>query len=267
MESGKRATFRCNICGSPCPTPVHRCERDLASCPVCGSNARWRAVVHVLSTELFGESLPLAAFPMRPDIVGIGMSDWPGYAVPLAQKMRYTNTFLHTEPLLDVTQPGDEWMGTLDFVISSDCFEHIVPPVSSAFKGLFDLLKPNGFVVFTTPHATDGPTREHFPDLHDYTITDGPEGMTLTNRTRRGEIQTFRDLRFHGGPGTVLEMRLFTRSSLIDEFARAGFARTTIYGPEPGYGIVWEPWVSVPWSARRGTEAARTKAERGSTSE
>jgi hypothetical protein len=108
MESGKRATFRCNICGSPCPTPVHRCERDLASCPVCGSNARWRAVVHVLSTELFGESLPLAAFPMRPDIVGIGMSDWPGYAVPLAQKMRYTNTFLHTEPLLDVTQPGDE---------------------------------------------------------------------------------------------------------------------------------------------------------------
>lgn len=251
MENDNPSTFVCNICGNTCSIPPPEGGRDTVSCLKCGSVARWRAVIHVLSMELFGKSIPLTDFPERPDIVGVGMSDWPGYAEALGQKMNYTNTFFHTEPLLDITRPDREWIGKLDFVISSDCFEHVVPPVSLAFTGLFDVLKPNGFVVFTVPHVTDGPTHEHFPDLHDYTITDGAEGMTLTNTTRHGEIQTFHDLRFHGGPGTILEMRLFTRSSLIDEFTRAGFTRTTIYGPEPDYGIVWEPWLSVPWSARR----------------
>jgi len=51
-----------------------------------------RAIVHLLSTELFGESYILRDFPVRPDIRGIGLSDWDGYAGGLPHKLNYTNT-------------------------------------------------------------------------------------------------------------------------------------------------------------------------------
>jgi hypothetical protein len=43
--------------------------------------------------ELFGQNLTLANFPVRKDIRGVGLSDWLGYAIPLAKKFDYTNTF------------------------------------------------------------------------------------------------------------------------------------------------------------------------------
>ena len=73
---------------------------------------------------------------------------------------------------------------------------------------------------------------------------------TLTNRTRDGEMQTFTDLVFHGGPGSTLEMRLFSREALEREFKDAGFARIRIAAePYLPFGIHWpEPW-SVPMVA------------------
>jgi hypothetical protein len=55
---------------------------------------------------------------------------------------------------------------------------------------------------------------------------------------------------FHGGAGTTLEMRLFSRAALEREFAAAGFARMRVADEAfPAHGIVWpEPW-SVPMVA------------------
>src|SRR5688572_25877901 len=95
--------FRCNICGAACETPRSTIARERASCDSCGSTVRWRSIISVLSTELFGQNLALPDFPNRPDIRGIGMTDWGVYASQLAKKFTYTNTFYHTEPKLDIT--------------------------------------------------------------------------------------------------------------------------------------------------------------------
>ena len=55
-----------------------------------------------------------------------------------------TNTFLHKPPLLNTVSPPKEWLSRFDFVISSDVFEHVVPPVSRAFENALHLLKPGG---------------------------------------------------------------------------------------------------------------------------
>src|SRR5208337_5051049 len=83
------------------------------------------------------------------------LSDWGGYAAPLALKYRYRNTFFHSEPKLDITNPPDSMRGSLDFLISSDVFEHVLPPVSKAFAGAFDVLKPGGHLILSAPSSPD----------------------------------------------------------------------------------------------------------------
>ena len=61
------------------------------------------------------------------------------------------------------------------------------------------------------------------------------------NKTKDGAIQVFDDLRFHGGSGSTLEMRFFSRSSLLNSIAAAGFAKIKIHEEDlPEYGIIWE---------------------------
>ena len=59
---------------------------------------------------------------------------------------------------------------------------------------------------------------------------------------------------FHGGPGTTLEMRLFSRDGLLRELGRSGFAGVRVADePYLPFGIHWpEPW-SVPVVARAPT--------------
>ena len=217
----------------------------------CGSSARWRAVIRVLSTELFGRSLALPDFPARRGIKGLGMSDWAGYAEPLAQLFDYVNTYYHQEPRLDICAIDPRYEGRFDFVISSEVFEHVPPPVSVAFRNLRRLLKPTGFAVFTVPYGTTGGTIEHFPDLYEYEIVEADGRRVLRNVTRDGEIQEFRDLVFHGGDGATLEMRVFSERDLLAHFAAAGFEETVIYSePDAAHGAGWpEPW-SLPMAAR-----------------
>src|SRR3954454_4347634 len=84
--------FECNVCGTATWFALGRLGREVASCEVCHSTPRWRAIVAVLATELFGVPLPLPEFPVRQDISGIGLSDWPGYAERLTSKVTYENT-------------------------------------------------------------------------------------------------------------------------------------------------------------------------------
>ena len=232
--------YQCNICGETCETNVRALGRETPSCPSCRSTVRMRGIVHLLSMELFGESLPLSRFPAKPDIVGIGLSDWEAYAVPLARRLGYRNTYYHQEPRLDITAIDPALEGTLDFLISTDVFEHIAPPVGVAFENCFRLLKPKGVMIFSVPYVLEGETVEHFPELHQYEVVDGPGGRVLRNVTRDGREQLFDSLVFHGGVGDTLEMRLFSESSLMLDLARAGFTQVTAQrAPCFEHGIYW----------------------------
>jgi SAM-dependent methyltransferase len=141
--------------------------------------------------------------------------------------------------------------GTLDFLICTEVFEHVPPPVSRAFENARRLLKSNGVLIFSTPYGLQAETWEHFPQLHQYELIKRDGGTALINTTADGHRQEFRNLIFHGGPGATLEMRMASLNSLRREFVAAGFAEPRIYAEDmSAYGICWaEPW-SLPMAAR-----------------
>jgi SAM-dependent methyltransferase len=235
------------------PLPPGDSDRESRSCTACGSTLRWRSVIHALSVELFGESLALPDFPLRKNIAGIGMTDWDGYAFPLAEKFNYQNTYYHQEPKLDITSIPAEMEHTLDFIITSDVFEHVPPPILIAFENLRRLLKPGGFVVFTVPYDKAPATREHFPELHEWKIVEQDGVQRLHNRTRDGRAQTFDQLVFHGGLGSTLEMRTFSEAGIIAECEKAGLGNIKFYGESiPACGIHWKYKQSLPIVIRAG---------------
>ncbi len=246
-----RLHFRCNICGRQTRALRTRLTREQATCR-CGSTVRLRSLVHVLSQELFGNSLAVADFPSRPDVVGVDMSGAATYSGRLAKKIGYTNTFLHKPPRLDITAPNPEWFGKCDFVMSSDVLEHVAPPVSRAFKNMLLLLKPGGVLVLTVPYAKTGNTVEHFQELHDYRLEMRNGRRALVNVTAQGERQEFDHLVFHGGEGETLEMRVFSEAAVLEELQQAGFVDIRIHQqPYSKFGILWHQDWSLPISARR----------------
>ena len=230
--------FTCNICGAPCESD--HLDRERSSCAACGSSVRERWIIHALSTGLFGPSLPLREMPVRREIRGIGMSDSPRLADGLAAHFSYTNTFFHTEPRLDIVTTTNEAL--YDFIITSEVFEHVGPPVQAAFNNLARLLKPDGVAVFTVPWGYQPATIEHFPDLHDWNVVELRSGYVLLNRTADGRLETLENLVFHGGPGSTLEMRIFAHASLMEHFRIAGFTTIQMAEDYPAWGIAEVPW-------------------------
>jgi len=244
--------FQCNICGKTCIMPMGKLGRETISCMNCGSTVRMRAVIHALSTVLFSESLTLQNFPVQAHVRVYGLSDWDGYAIPLAHKLAYTNTFYHQEPRLDITFAAPTLAGTLDILISSDVFEHVAPPISIAFENSFRLLKPGGTLILTVPYNFESETKEHFPDLFQYEIRKDGGKPVLHNITRDDREQSFENLNFHGGAGETLEMRRFSWEGLKGELINAGFKRIEVLSePNFKHGVYFEhPW-SLPIIARK----------------
>ncbi len=190
--------------------------------------------------------------PSSTGIVGLGMSDWDGYASRLPNILGYRNTFYDHSPTLDIMAPiPDDLAGSCDFVICSDVLEHVAPPYERSLAHLLDVLMPGGVLVLTVPMRCDGPIEEHYPDLCDYKIvTLGPEPI-LVNRTSAGELQVFRDLVFHGGSGATLEMRVCSLSAVIATLARVGFDDVASFDElDPEHGIVWNHGCEWPITAR-----------------
>ena len=245
--------FQCNVCGLENRLERSRFDRERRSCERCHSSVRTRSIVHLLSMEFFGESLTIDDFPKSEHIIGIGLSDWKGYADALAKKFAYVNTFYHKSPKFDICNPKD--FGPVDFLIASEVFEHVAPPVHNAFTGSHATLKDGGVLILTAPFTTKpGRTIEHFPELHDYKLARRMfGGYKLVNTTADGRRQVFRNLKFHGGEGQSLEMRIFSRDDILGHLRSAGFTRVDIRDEDcPERGILWpRPW-STPMVARRG---------------
>lgn len=246
-------SFRCNICGASCCRQFTELKREQPSCGNCGSTGRWRSIVSVLSTETFGRSLALPDFPIRRDLVGLGMTDWDGYALFLAKKFSYQNTFYHQEPKLDIAAVNipTSLLGN-NFIISSEVFEHVAPPVSKAFENAHKMLKRGGLFILTVPYGLQPTTTEHFPELNEFTLIRDQGHYILKNITSSGEVQVFRNLIFHGGPGSTLEMRVFSEGDLAKYLESAGFGDVKIHRQaDLEHGVWWpQPW-GFPLSGRK----------------
>jgi len=262
LAPGDAFTFRCNICGNRCTSPLKEVKgREARSCYHCGSSRRFRTIIAALSDQLFGETDILPDFKESRNIVGIGMSDAEVYAKPLRDKFSYTNTFYHKEPKLDVTAIGEHLCDTADFIISSDVFEHVPPPVEIAFSNLHKILKAGGVCIFSVPYEMEGETLEHFPDLFHYRFMENKGATVLANTTRDGREQLFDNLRFHGGGGATVEMRVFSRPSLLSEIRKAGFSEVKLYDKSiPEYGIIIEDAAPSLVISMRKTSASRPPA-------
>lgn len=246
--------FQCNICATWCTALVDQLGREVPSCSTCDSTPRLRSIARCLSIAFTGESRPLCDFPH--ELRGIGLSDHPKMAIHLRRHLEYENTYYHQEPLVDITCPPDSRLASVDFLLSSDVFEHVLSPVQRAFDGAFQLLRPGGWFILTVPFAPrelGTNTVEHFPDLADWRIDKSGSTPVLVNVTANGEEQRFENLIYHGGAGETLEMRLFSETDLIKNLVAAGFADIRV-GDESdlAFGIAWgNQRASVPIMARR----------------
>jgi len=153
--------YLCNVCGSLQEFPRESLEREAPSCRCCGSSIRRRGIVHCLSLALFGESLPLPDFPSRPDLRGVGLSDWPASAVRLADKVDYRNSFPNRPPLPDICAPPPHMAGGYDFVVLPDAGEEFLRRADRAFRGAASILKEGGVIVLSSGDGfpPDGPAR------------------------------------------------------------------------------------------------------------
>jgi SAM-dependent methyltransferase len=254
--------FTCNVCGSRNQIAEAEFATEPASC-ACGSNVRTRALIHLLSLELFGRSLMLPDFPGLKSIRALGMSDKPCYASILQQKFDYQNTFYDREPQFDFSKPHIHLNGTLDFVVSSDVLEHVAPPVEATLTEVFRLLKPNGFLVATVPCSSAEILLEHYPDLHEYRILPLGDTPVLVNRRRDGQLEVTGDLVFHGGEGATLEMRQFTVTALHEKLRATGFTNPRFFNANvPEYGILFDQDVSQPLIAAKDESFALAGAAR-----
>lgn len=241
--------FTCNICGTW--NEVEQFATEPASC-ACGSNVRLRSLIHLLSLELFNQSIPLIEFPKLKAIRGLGMSDQEGYARILAEKFDYTNTYYDREPRFDFTEEHPHLYGSYDFILSADVIEHIAPPVERALSEACRLLKPHGILGITVFCNPQDQLREHFPTLHTYRVVPLGERMVLVNRRVDGSLEVRDDLVFHGGSGATLEIREFGQTSLSGKLRASGFLDVHYLTENiPAIGIYFDYDVSQPLVARK----------------
>lgn len=243
--------FQCNLCARNNALPISAFDRESRTCAYCNSTVRMRQLCWMLSRCLFERDLTIPGFPEDKSIIGTGMTDPSEYAVPLSKKLGYANSFFDGEPRLDITKIPMELEGCYDFLISSEVFEHVLPPVSTAFINARRLLKKGGYFIFSVPYGEQEHTLEHFPDLHRFEIRGEGDGSFLVNRTAEGDLQVRHKLIFHPGRGETLEMRFFSVPDIIRHLSAAGFADIKLWNESYlPFGIHRAEWCGAPFSAR-----------------
>jgi len=245
------SVFQCNICGADSVFNPEGDWREAPSCETCGSSVRMRGIIDALLERVTGKSQVLSAMEPRP-LCGAGLSDWTGYADRLASIFDYTNTFYHQDPRVDITAPGEAWLDRLDFLISSDVFEHVPVPVERAFSGSFAMLRSGGILILTAPYGDDEATVEHYPDMQDFAVAQVAGDWVVVVRNRDGSTVLDTAPVFHGGPGTTLEMRVFGLAHLAYLLAEVGFVDIKLHEDAvPQWGVFQPHRYGLPISARK----------------
>lgn len=246
--------FRCNICGLKNNDPAAIIHRELLRCTDCGSTPRFRGIAHAFQMYVCGDtSVPLDQMASRPELHGIGMSDWDRYASVLDRIASYQNTYYHQEPSLDITDAESAAQyRNLDFVISSDVLEHVHRPVIDSFRNISDMLRPGGWLILSVPYLEGYETLEHYPHLHDYKIVELSGTYVVVNKRVDELVELHERPVFHGGEGNVLELRVFGEGELFATLRSAGFAEIVDLKPTMDeIGYVWFPNVEDQlWQGR-----------------
>ena len=100
--STEKIRFQFNICDARNDLPPSQFGREVPTYAGCGSTVRRRALMRILSREIFGMHLRISDFPVLKGIRGLGMSDSLDYAQTLAEKFDYPNTYYDREPKFDI---------------------------------------------------------------------------------------------------------------------------------------------------------------------
>lgn len=232
----------CPVCGASYSLDVSVNSREGKLCPACGASGRAQAIAYHVSDILCGKVIPLKKHPINRSKKIVGLSDGSVYADVLKKKYDYTNTFFHREPFLDISNPSKKYHSTLDLLITTEVFEHVIGPSIAAFRGVFEVLKPGGHIILTVPFINKGDAVEHYsPDLTGYSSHKTHQGNWVAElEFSDGHRETDTEPKFHGGPGKTLEIRLFNRARLIDELEETGFTDIVIYDEnQPEHGINW----------------------------
>ncbi len=231
--------FTCNVCGALSGGSADGVVRDGQTCEWCRSTVARRSFVHSLSETLFGKSIPLPDFPVDRNVLGVGLSDWEGYALRLGDKFDYRNTRLHESPRLDICDPPRHLLGALDFVTSVGVFDRVLPPVERAFQGAAKLLKPGGHLLLHVPYSADGAGVEHYPGLAEYRTLRFGERWLLVKRTEDGAFSVAPDPVLPDGDPEGVELRRLSLDRIVQLLAEAGFDRIVIHDDDvPQFGIL-----------------------------
>lgn len=241
MNKENTIPHTCNVTGKKFFLDNSEKHREMGLRFEC--NCRHRAIIYFLTKKLYDEPKILSEVNENKKINGIGMSD-SGFDILLKEKFSYTNTFYHQHPFLDIyNNKHVDTYKNLDFIICSDVFEHINPhpDIQIAFNNLYKMLKPGGFVIFSVPY-NDKAHMEHYPSLFKYSIEFNDGEYLVQNETINGKKEIFSNPIFHGGPGATLEMRQFSKDSIINYFNSSGFSKIEFNEIEEDlnqYGIYW----------------------------
>lgn len=245
MTAKSHLWFICNSCNAVKQTKISLDLREGLSCPTCGLNSRQRAIL--LATQRVAKRM---ADSKKPRIIGV--SD--GASIESVFRSRfgthYRNYEFHKEPFLDITRVDKILASSADIVKCSEVLEHVQSPIDLAFRGLFTLLKPGGWLILSVPHGrADSQHIEHFPVMKDSKLITEPK-QTLTGIDLDGKEREFSDLIFHGGAGATLEYRVFSESSLRSNLKNSGFDNILPQKDKRVFGCIWEPWSRV-WVAQK----------------
>jgi SAM-dependent methyltransferase len=236
------AGFICSVCGhfnAQMAEPVHR---ELMACAGCGANMRFRAIACAIALARSGQVGALSGLSPDRGCRAIGISDATNYAAVLEGLFDYTNTFLHTEPRLDIEDAASfERFGALDLIVCSDVIEHTLRPPSMVLVNLAQALKPGGHLVLSAPTFLMPDTVERYPSLEGFDVkAAGGGAWEVHYRTRFGTHGVDAAPVFHGGPGRVLELRVISHPQLLHELRAAGLELLPIAEAElQRHGALW----------------------------
>jgi hypothetical protein len=222
----------CAVCGEPISFQQNLAHREAQICGGCGSCPRFCGLALAVSRTVWREAdRPLAQQPPRRDLVAIGISDDDRLARVFSEKFLYQNTRFHSEPYLDLCSAE-----SCDLSFALDVIEHTIEPPVVPLKHLFSILKPGGTLILSVPTYLCPSTIEWYGGAERIEIDQirGSHSVRWRNKRRTEYIDD--NPVFHGGPGSVLEMRIISHSELLSIARALGLVADSLpFAPEWGY--------------------------------